>query len=200
MIQKVRDTRRALLDAATEAVSKDGLEGTSLRAICARVGVQLPTLYHFFGDKTGLLDAVVNDSFGRYLAAKDAARSTGDPAVDVRAGWDVHVGFASANPGIYPLMFPGGNRALPAAALDSAARLRDGFALLAADGALRPGLTAEQAARTLSAALHGVAVTIARDPAHPGNTLLSVTVRDAVVDALLDRRPPTEGKRFHDDH
>jgi hypothetical protein len=36
MMQKVRDTRRALLDAATEAVSKDGLDGTSLRAICAR--------------------------------------------------------------------------------------------------------------------------------------------------------------------
>jgi len=187
-----------LLAAATEVVSERGVDGTSLRAVCDRAGVQLPTLYHFYGDKKGLLDAVVNDAFARYLVEKDALRSTGNPSDDVRRGWDSHVDFARANPGIYPLMFPSGDRALPTAALESAARLRDGFALLADKKALRPGITAEQAARTLSAALRGVATAIARDPDHPGNTLLSATVRDAVVDALVVGQQPGR-KGSHDD-
>jgi hypothetical protein len=36
-----------------------------------------------------------------------------------------------------------------------------------------------------------VATTICRDPEHRGNTRLSVTVRDAVIDALLVEEAPT---------
>ena len=184
------DTRQALLDAAIVVVSRQGVDGASLRAICARAGVQLPTLYHFFGDKQGLLDAVLAASLEHYLEHKRGLKPTGDPRADLRRGWDLHVGFAQQNPAIYPLMFPLPPGPVPEAARRSLELLRAGFERLAEAGALRPGVTAELATRSLGAALRGVATTICRDPEHRGNGRLSTTVRDAVTDALLDEEVP----------
>jgi AcrR family transcriptional regulator len=180
-----RDTRQALIDAAADVIARRGVEAASTREIYALAGVKAPTLYHHFGDKQGLLDAVVTDAFERYLAAKRALRPAGDAAAAVRQGWDLHVSFAIGNPALYRLMWPAGQANLPPAAAESARSLREGFARLERQGALRPGLTPRDAARTLSAALSGVTAAITRDPADPGNELLSATVRDAVIDALL---------------
>ncbi len=189
MIQKT-STRQALLDAAIAVVTREGADGAALRAICARAGVQLPTLYHFFGGKQGLLDAVLEASLERYLEHKRGLKPTGDPRADLRRGWDLHVGFARQNPAIYPLMFPLRPGPVPEAARRSLELLRAGFDRLADAGALRPGVTAELATRSLSAALRGVATTISRDPEHRGNARLSATVRDAVIDALLGEEVP----------
>jgi AcrR family transcriptional regulator len=185
-----RDTRRAILDAAAAVVAERGVDGASTREIYVRAGIKAPTLYHHFGDKQGLMDAVVSDAFDKYLATKRALRPTGDPFVDVRRGWDAHVAFARANPVLYQLMWPAGQGELPPAAAESAAALREDFIRLAAEGALRPGVTPEHGARTLSAALHGVTAAITRDPANRGNAQLSATVRDAIVEALLLPRDP----------
>jgi AcrR family transcriptional regulator len=174
-----------LIDAAAEVIARRGVEAATTREIYVRAGVKAPTLYHHFGDKQGLLDAVVTDAFERYLAAKRALRATGDPVADVRQGWDAHVAFARANPSLYRLMWPPGHTDLPPAAAESARALREGFARLASRGQLRPGVTPRHAARTLSAALSGVTAAITRDPRDPGNAKLSATVRDAVIDALL---------------
>lgn len=77
----------------------------SLRAVCAEAGVKMPTLYHFFGSKQGLLEAVIERGFDLYLEAKATTESTGDPIRDLRAGWDAHVAFGLENPGFYTLMY-----------------------------------------------------------------------------------------------
>jgi AcrR family transcriptional regulator len=177
--------RRALLDAAADVIARRGVEAASTREIYTQAGVKAPTLYHYFGDKQGLLDAVLSDAFERYLAQKRALRSTGDPAVDIRKGWDTHVAFARANPSLYRLMWPPGETDPPPAAAESTKELHDGFADLARQGKLRPGVTAKHAVRVLSAALHGVTAAITRDPGDRGNSKLSSTVRDAVIDALI---------------
>jgi AcrR family transcriptional regulator len=187
-----RDTRQALIDAAAEVIARRGVDAASTREIYALAGVKAPTLYHHFGDKQGLLDAVVTDAFERYLAAKRALPATGgDPSDVIRQGWDLHVSFARANPALYRLMWPPGQADLPPAAAESARSLREGFAKLERQGALRPGVTSRDAARALSAALSGVTAAITRNPADPGNGLLSATIRDAVIDALV--APPATG-------
>ncbi|HSZ42974.1 MAG TPA: TetR/AcrR family transcriptional regulator [Trebonia sp.] len=180
-----RDTRRALIDAAAEVIGRRGVEGASTREIYQLAGVTAPTLYHHFGDKQGLLDAVVTDAFERYLATKRALPHSGDPAADARRGWDTHVAFAQANPELYQLMWPLGQAALPAAAAESAGELEEAFTELGNLGYLRPGMTPRHAARTVSSALRGVTAAIIREPDDPGNQALSATVRDAVIDALL---------------
>ena len=179
------DTRRSLLDAAAAVLAERGIDGASTREIYKRAGVKAPTLYHHFGDKRGLMDAVVSDAFERYLAEKRRLRPTGDPVVDLRRGWDAHVAFARANPVVYQLMFPAHGVRPSAAARESQRLLREGFDQLAAAGALRERVTADLATRSLSAALHGVTAAICREPDYRGNARLSATVRDAVVAALL---------------
>ncbi len=99
------DTRSRLLEVAAEMIAASPGEDVSLRAICAEVGVKMPTLYHFFGSKEGLLDAVIEHGFDLYVNQKTAHESTGDPIQDLRQGWDTHVAFGLANPGFYTLMY-----------------------------------------------------------------------------------------------
>ncbi len=52
-----QNTRRRLLDAATAAFSRKGLDGTTLRSVAQEAGVTMPTIHHYFGSKRGLFDA-----------------------------------------------------------------------------------------------------------------------------------------------
>lgn len=180
------------MDAATAVVSARGVEAATTRQICERSGVTAPTLYHHFGDKQGLMDAVVTRAFERYLGQKRALRPTGEARKDVRRGWDAHVAFARSNPVLYQLMWPSGSPSLPEAAAESTSALLEAFEGLWAAGALLPGITPEHAARTLSAALRGVTSAITRDPNNRGNSALSNTVRDAIIDALIRPNPRDE--------
>lgn len=99
------DTRTRLLNAAADVIAADPGEDFSLRSVCDAVGVKMPTLYHFFGSKQGLTDAVIERGFDMYLSEKASSESSGDPIQDLRAGWDAHVAFGLANPGFYTLMY-----------------------------------------------------------------------------------------------
>jgi AcrR family transcriptional regulator len=54
-----RQTRDALLDAADEALSKDGLSKASLEAVAAKAGVTKQTALRHFGSKEGLIEAAL---------------------------------------------------------------------------------------------------------------------------------------------
>lgn len=78
------ETRAILIDVAEEQFSKNGLSGTSLRAIgrlagCANTGA---VRYHF-GDRDGLIDAIFNSRLGPIELERGAAmarmQSRADP-------------------------------------------------------------------------------------------------------------------------
>ena len=81
-------TKQRLLDAAAELVSGSPNQDVPIRAICERAGVQLPTLYHYFGSKDGLMDALVSFAFESYLNAKSDQPRLADPIEVLRRGWD----------------------------------------------------------------------------------------------------------------
>lgn len=99
------DTRTRLLNAAADLIAAAPGEDFSLRAVCDAVGVKMPTLYHFFGNKQGLIEAVIERGFDMYLSAKSSSELSGDPIQDLRMGWDAHVAFGLENPGFYTLMY-----------------------------------------------------------------------------------------------
>ena len=53
------DARQAVLDAARELFAELGFERTTMRAVAARAGVDAALIYHYFGDKDGLLFAAL---------------------------------------------------------------------------------------------------------------------------------------------
>ena len=54
----MQNARDRLLLAAAELLEAGS--AVSTRAVCDRAGVQAPTLYHHFGSKQGLIDAVAS--------------------------------------------------------------------------------------------------------------------------------------------
>ncbi|ADI12613.1 TetR family transcriptional regulator [Streptomyces bingchenggensis BCW-1] len=115
--------------------------------------MQAPSLYHHFGDRSGLIRAAVDAAFEEYFHRKNTATPAddADPRARVAAGWDAHIAFALAYPGLYPAMYPTSGP-LPSQVERSGARLRAGFDELEQAGALRPGITAALATNALRAA------------------------------------------------
>lgn len=175
------DTRTRLLEAAAERVAAAPGDEVSLRAVCDAAGVKMPTLYHFFGSKQGLLDAVIERGFDMYLGEKAAMEHSGDPIQDIRAGWDAHVAFGLANPGFYALMYgtvrPGH---APAAQARPAAILRELTGLAAEQNRLV--VPPDQAAAHILAT--NIGVTLRQIIAAEADPQLSHAVREGVIAAI----------------
>jgi AcrR family transcriptional regulator len=172
-----------MLEAAEELLNASPDRDIATRAVCEAVGVGAPVLYRLFGDKNGLLSALVDYGFDRYLATKRAAVPSEDPVVDLRNGWDTHVEFATAHPAVYRLMFSPSFATVPSAAQEAMRLLREVLDRCAAAGALRVG--PEEAAQMIMSANIGVALNLVTQPENYPDPELSRRVRDAVHAAVL---------------
>jgi AcrR family transcriptional regulator len=181
MAERKSDTRQELLEAAATLISDAPGQDVPLRAICERVGVKLPTLYHFFGSKDGLLTAVTDYGFESYLHLKHSTEPTGDPIEDIRRGWDAHVRFGLDNAGFYALMYGQVTpRRRPEAAAGPYAAL-----LQLCQGAEAQGRLATSAAAAADHILAAnVGVTLFLLTAAEPDLALSSQVRDATVAAI----------------
>lgn len=170
-----------LLAAAVGMVAANPGEEISLRAICKQVGVTMPTIYHFFGSKQGLLDAVVEYGFDLYFEEKRAYPATGDSVQDLRYGWDAHVRFGLTNPGLYILMYgmvqPGHT---PSGQDGPHGILRQLTARAEEDGRLV--VSAEQAATHILTTIIGV--TLRQIGLQVEDRPLTVEIREAVLAAI----------------
>jgi AcrR family transcriptional regulator len=78
------DARRAVLDAARELFAELGFERTTMRAVAARAAVDPALIYHYFGDKDGLLFAALQppvDEATVFAGLSDAADRAGEELV-----------------------------------------------------------------------------------------------------------------------
>jgi AcrR family transcriptional regulator len=95
--------RVQLVEVAAHLLATGGPDAVTTRSVALAAGVQAPTIYRLFGDKSGLLDAVVEHGFASYMARKHLDPDS-DPVESLRAGWVLHIGFGLANPELFRLM------------------------------------------------------------------------------------------------
>jgi AcrR family transcriptional regulator len=201
-------TRAQLVEVAAHLLATEGPDAVTTRSVALAAGVQAPTIYRLFGDKNGLLDAVVEYGFATYLAGKHPADPDADPVEGLRAGWDLHIGFGLANPALFRLMLttlrtPDGRATAAAGAGVLQARVHR----VAAAGRLL--VTERRAVDLIRAAGTGVVLTLidqaederdvtladtawesvcatiltdASTPAMPGPAIAAVTLRAALPD------------------
>jgi AcrR family transcriptional regulator len=60
-MDEVQGSRSVILAAALALFSERGYEGVGVSEICAAAGITKPSLYHYFGSKRGLLDAIIEE-------------------------------------------------------------------------------------------------------------------------------------------
>jgi AcrR family transcriptional regulator len=182
--------RERILDATAELLATKDALAISTRAICDRAGVGMPEIYRRFGDKQGLLTAVADLGFQRFLANKRRNPLTDDPVADLRTAWDSHVAFALDNPHLYRLMFTPTADARPQAIGEAQALLRSAVERCRAAGRLRTD--PELAARSILSANVGVCVMALSFPEPFGGLDISRSVRDAVIGKVTgDEREDT---------
>ncbi|MHA7775584.1 TetR/AcrR family transcriptional regulator [Roseibium sp. M-1] len=81
--EMMEETRAKLIGAARKAFAEQGYASASMDELTASVGLTRGALYHNFGDKKGLLQAVVDQIDGEISAeARAAARRLGGDAWD----------------------------------------------------------------------------------------------------------------------
>lgn len=175
-------TRDRLLAATAELLEEAAGEDVSTRAICDRAGVRAPTLYHHFGSKEQLIDAVISHGLREFLNSVDEP-PTDDPVAHVREAWDLHVQFGLENPSFYVLVYGRTRPGRPCAVVaDLRAMVLQALEPAARHGRLR--VTPEDAAAQIVAAGSGVALALIAQPPESRDLTLSAQVRDAILESL----------------
>ena len=64
-----------ILSTALDLFAVKGYDATAVREICEAAGITKPTLYHFFGSKDGVLQALMTSGFARFRGLVDTALS-----------------------------------------------------------------------------------------------------------------------------
>ncbi|WP_159617619.1 TetR/AcrR family transcriptional regulator [Arthrobacter zhaoguopingii] len=172
-----------LLRAAASLLAESGGSPVSTRQVTRLARVTAPTLYHHFGDKEGLFDAVVAEGFTQYLEGERNLPSSGQPVEDLRRHWDNHVQFGLDHPHLYLVMF--GNirpERRPSMVAEAEAFLEE--VLKRAAAAARLVVPPAEAARSLLAANIGVTLMLIAEPASNRSLELSVMTREAVISAI----------------
>lgn len=181
-----------LLRAAAGLLAKSGGAAVSTRQITQLAGVTAPTLYHHFGDKEGLFDAVVAAGFEEYVARERDFAPSGQPLEDIRRMWDQHVQFGLKQPELYLVMF--GNirpESRPAVVADAEALMEEMLNKAAVAGQL--AVPPKEAARSILAANVGVTLMLITEKAPERNLELSAMTRDAMIFAVATEQARDSG-------
>jgi TetR/AcrR family fatty acid metabolism transcriptional regulator len=74
------DKRELILTAAVRVFARQGFESTRMADVAREAGVAYGLVYHYFGSKDAVLQAVFREAWARLLAAVELAEETGETA------------------------------------------------------------------------------------------------------------------------
>ena len=102
--QNRTDARRAILDATEALLLEQGEEKFSVRKLVERCGYTAPTIYHYFGDKSGLLAELLEQRLQGLLVSLREVTLVSDPVENLRALFRAFADFFIRNPTHYHLL------------------------------------------------------------------------------------------------
>ncbi|MEO1076053.1 MAG: helix-turn-helix domain-containing protein [Bacteroidota bacterium] len=179
------ETRARLLVAAREAFVRDGYAATSMDALCAAAGLTRGALYHNFGGKEGLFEAVVREIDAEIAERLMALPAESDAWRAFRAGCQAYLREA-LDPEVRQVVLRDAPAVLGQHLRDldaegSIAPLTEALRALMEAGRIRTA-DAETLARLLNGAMLDAALWIAAEP----DTDAALARASAALDVLLD--------------
>lgn len=102
--QNRADTRRIILDATEALLLEEGHERFSIRKLVARCGYSAPSIYHHFGDKRGLIHALLEGRTQKLVQQLQALPTAPSPRERMRNFSRAFVRFGLEEPDHYWLM------------------------------------------------------------------------------------------------
>lgn len=183
-------TRQRVIEATIDLLEREGRDAVTTRVVAGAAGLQPPAIYRLFGDKDGLLQAVAEYGFAKFVAGKHVDPEPADLIEDLRAGWDLAVEFGLSNPALYTLMYsePAGTES--AAFRAGLEILRGRIRRLAAGGRLR--VDEQLAAGIIHATGRGAVLTWLSLPEADRDPALLTALREAMVTAVTNEHPAVQ--------
>lgn len=195
-------TRRKILEAARRMFVQQGYEGTTMRAIAARIGYTPTAIYHHFKDKEALVAELSATDFQAFAQALRRTATEADPLARLGKIGEAYVDFGLTHPMQYQFLFmlpqppgvPSVLRGTPAG--DAYGFLRQTCAEVIATGRLRPEYNdADELAQLAWASVHGlVSLQVAKgsDPYFNWRDVrqTAAKMRDAILRGLLPGTEP----------
>jgi AcrR family transcriptional regulator len=102
--QQRTDARRAILSATQAILVEEGYERFSMRKLAGRCGYTAPTIYHYFGDKHRLLEALVEQHMVALVAELSRVPTSDDPTENMRALFSAFADWGLQSPTHYRLL------------------------------------------------------------------------------------------------
>lgn len=189
--QRTQITRERFLDAARELFAARGFDAVSQEELVRHVGLTRGALYHQFGGKEGLFDALY-DQMQQEIAARIAAAAD---ALGARAA--LHAGcraflIACADPATQRVVLRDAPRVLgwerwrEVDARHGLGTLKEGLRAVVASGDLAPQ-PVDPLAHLLSGAMNEAAMWIARAPDPDAALREAIAALDGILDGLWIR-------------
>jgi AcrR family transcriptional regulator len=99
------DNREIILGRALELWSQRGYDAVGVQEIVESAGITKPTMYHYFGSKRGLLDALIDErTEGLRNALAPAASYNGDLVATLESIVRGYFAFARENQALYRML------------------------------------------------------------------------------------------------
>ena len=176
--------REAILEAAEKVFASEGEAGLSIRRIADEIDYSPAAIYKYFSSKDDLVDELKETFFGRLLKTVNRiADRQEDFSIRARSCVAGYVRVAIEKPHHYVAAFSGVSDAHNSPAHDtpefSASNKAKAFGVLTGmvsegieDGYFRADLDAREAAKSVWASIHGLAMMIAHLPDFPSTKMM----------------------------
>jgi AcrR family transcriptional regulator len=100
--ERVENNRSKILDCALGLFSSRGYDAVGVQEVADAAGLKKPTLYHYFGSKSGLLKTLLDTHFEElFSTVEKAADYQGDVKNTLTAACAAYFDFAQKNPSFY---------------------------------------------------------------------------------------------------
>lgn len=84
-LRKKEEIKKLILDASRDIISKEGVQGLSIRKITKAIEYSPAIVYHYFKDKSEIVDAIMNEGFGRIIASINSVqRNEREPEKEIK--------------------------------------------------------------------------------------------------------------------
>lgn len=178
--------RRAILDAAEELLLEAGYDAFSMRRLVGRCGYAAPSIYHYFGGKEPLLDALIEERFAKLTAQLKRVQRGSDPVSNIRGLALAFVKFGLKHPTHFRLLFTprAGDVTPPPSGEEARLLIEEALVALWESGRLRTG-DPQTAGQALSALCNGLVWMRIVRPEHEWSKSLTEDSIDALLRGLV---------------
>ena len=186
------EARRTILDAAEALLVEHGFERFSMRRLAERCGYTTPTIYHYFRDKQGLCNALLEERFSELWRRMKRVPQGDDPLENWRRMTLAFVRFGLSNPTHYRLLMTprNGDEPPPAVAEQLIELTQKPIAELEASGRLIPD-DVDEARQAAWAMVHGLVSLTTGRPDYAWSRTLVETAVDVLARGLFLPAPLT---------